>query len=285
MNMLQKIVRLKFSCSRRGLWSLILGSLALFALPPWFAMAQSQDDKPKSFKAAASKKLQTEVKPATKDGTRNATTAAGQLDRTQVEFYPEPSAKEKEIIRLLDMPATFTFTKESLVVVADTVMKQHGFDILIDEVKLPEQGVRMDAKDITLKVANMPLRSALRNMLQPKNLAYVVEDDVLKITTKVEYENVWLTRTYPVRDLAGVEPEGYKSLMEAIKQGVTPGVWKDAVAASAAGANLRFHNNTCTISIVPASGSLMIRHSWHGHDEVLKQLRALRKAKNLSSGK
>ena len=283
--MLLLIVRLKFSCFRRGCLSLFLGGLALFALPTLFAMAQSQDDKPKSFKAATSKKLQIDVKSAKKDGTSNATTTTTQSDRTQVEFYPEPSAKEQDIIRLLDMPATFSFTKESLIGVRDTIMKQHGFDILIDEVKLSEESIELDTKDITFKVARIPLRSALRNMLQPKNLAYVVEDDVLKITTKYGYESVRLTRTYPVRDLAGVEPDGYKSLIEAIKQGVTPGVWKDAVAASEAGANLRFNNDTCTISMVPASGSLMIRQSWHGHDEVMKQLRALRKAKSLPSGK
>ncbi len=292
--MLPKIARLKSSSSRRGRWSLILGSLALFALPTWFAAAQSQDVKPKPVDAAGVKS----ASPATVTADAAAAAATAQTESLQVEFFPELSQKEKHIVEQLDLPTTFDFTDESLDGVRETVMERHGFDILIERDELEEESIASDAADLTLKVNEVPLRSALKLLLGRKNLAYVIEDDVLKITTQSAYANDRLTRIYPVRDLTDNKPDDFQSLMEAIRQGVTPGFWKDtssfpapAAAYTAPGTfgggvtGAQRKETTSTISMVPASGSLVIHQSWQGHDEVLKLLRALRKAKNLSPRK
>lgn len=312
--MLPKLATQKSDLPRRGRWSLVACSLALFALPTWFAAAQSQDAKLAPGDAGAIKKDQADQKPATPSAvtepllsrtprgspTLGETAAAvGQSGPFPIEFFPERSLKEQHIVRELDMPTTFDFTDESLDGVRETVMERHGFDILIEKTTLEEESVATDATDLTLKVSEVPLRSALRLLLSRKHLAYVIEDDVLKITTQTAYQTERLTRTYPVRDLAGDEAGDFLSLMEAIKQGVTPGAWKETTymggaspaysapaAAPPAGGTAKTANApTCTISMVPASGSLVIHQTWQGHDEVLKLLRALRKAKSVSPSK
>lgn len=312
--MLPKIARLKSGLPRRARWGLTVCSLALFALPTWFVAAQSEDVKLKPVAPAASKTTTTEVKSTGKSAASDAaavseqpatlsavaTDAAGttQSAPSAVEFFPELSQKEQFILSELDKPTTFDFTDESLDGVREALMERHGFDILIDKAKLEEASVTTDATDLTLRVNEVPLRSALRLLLRGKNLAYVIEDDVMKITTEIAYATDRLTRTYPVSDLVadlpGADVPDFQSLMEAIRQGVTPGCWKESanwnsgaqysapIGPLTGGPQLGGGGPVATISMVPASSSLVIHQTWQGHDEVLKLLRALRKAKKLS---
>lgn len=94
------------------------------------------------------------------------------------------SKKEEKIVRELDKPTTFDFTDESLDGVVDTIKERHGFDIVIDKTKLDEESIATDATDITLKVNEISLKNALKLLLESKNLTYVVENEVMKITTK-----------------------------------------------------------------------------------------------------
>lgn len=277
MHKLPQVARLQSRISHRGRWCLILWSVALFGVPTWLATAQSQEVKPGTSLTATTKQ-------------------AVPSESITIEFFPELSRREQEIIRELERPTTMDFTDESLSGVVGTLMERHKFNILIDKVRLDENSVAADANDINLKVSEIPLRSALKLMLRHKNLAFVIEDDVLKITAAAACEGDRITRTYPVQDLIGPAPGDFQSLMEAIKQGVAPGSWRQhhelgndtplppgAVPAPArTSATKSLDRTPNTISMVPASGSLVVRQSWRGHDEVLTLLRALRSAKSLS---
>lgn len=94
------------------------------------------------------------------------------------------SKKEEKILAELEKPVTFDFTNESLDGVCKAIMAVHGFDIVIDKVKLEENSVASDATDITLQVSEIKLKNALKLLLDAKNLTFVVENEVLKITTK-----------------------------------------------------------------------------------------------------
>ena len=111
------------------------------------------------------------------------------------------SKKEEKIVRELDKPTTFDFTDESLDGVRDTIMERHGFDIVIDKVKLEEESVATDATDITLKVSEISLKNALKLLLDAKNLTYVIENEVMKITTKTDGIAKRPLRVYNVGDL------------------------------------------------------------------------------------
>ena len=111
------------------------------------------------------------------------------------------SKKEEKIVRELDKPTTFDFTDESLDGVKDTIMERHGFDIVIDKVKLEEESIATDATDITLKVSEISLKNALKLVLDGKNLTYVIENEVMKITTKTDGIAKRPIRVYNVGDL------------------------------------------------------------------------------------
>ena len=71
--------------------------------------------------------------------------------------------------------------------------------IVIDERALEEEAISLD-EQITLQLGTpVSFRSALKLVLEPLNLTYVIEDEVMRITTKTNSANV--TRVYPVGDL------------------------------------------------------------------------------------
>ncbi len=294
--MLPQIARLNSPLSRRSRWSLVLGAIALLALPTWCVNAQSPDEKPES-KAlpAPTPAAAAAVEPTLSPVAAKPAAGAGQSRPSAVEFLPRYSAQEQQIELELEKNTTLDFTDESLDGVRDTIMERHGFNIIIDKVLLEEDSIATDATDINLKVSEIPLRSALKLLLQPKRLTFVIEDSVLKITTGSVSVSQYLTRTYPVPDLVGEvtadfgdKTAQFKLLMEAIKLGVTPRAWMDAGLTESGkpgmpGKPAKPNDAVATISMVPASGSLVIRQSWEGHEEVLKLLRALRQAKVESS--
>ncbi len=111
------------------------------------------------------------------------------------------SKKEEKIVQELDKPTTFDFTDESLDGVRETIMERHGFDIVLDKVKLEEESVATDATDITLKVSEISLKNALKLLLDTKNLTYSIENEVMKITTKTDGILKRPIRVYNVGDL------------------------------------------------------------------------------------
>src|SRR5262249_29740363 len=54
---------------------------------------------------------------------------------------------------------------------------------------------------ITLQLSGVTFRSTLKLLLEPQQLTYVVEDEVMKITTTTKASDRLSTRVYPVGDL------------------------------------------------------------------------------------
>ncbi len=301
--MLPRIARMNPGLSSRSRSSLLMCGLALFALPTWFASAQPQD-------VAVAKKTSSSAiqRPSP------ATVVKSAFAAPVVEFLPPLSDAEQAIVRELDLPTSFDFTNESLAGMRATLMERHKFNIIFDypsleaEAQDPESIDSTTSTYLTLRVSNVPLRSALKLLFLKNGLVFFVEDDVLKITSETGWAPGWpLTRTYPVRDLVGDEEVNYQVLIEAIQAGVEPHTWKsirrpeatgevgkltDAAKPGAAPVSGKDtsppvmspfgsseSDRWATISMVPASASLVIRQTWHGHEDVLKLLRALRKAK------
>lgn len=82
----------------------------------------------------------------------------------------------------------------------DFIKELHKIQIIIDEQALVEEGLATD-EPINLDLSGITLRSALRIMLEPLGLTYVIEDEVMKITTQAKAEEKLQTRVYPVGDL------------------------------------------------------------------------------------
>ncbi len=101
-------------------------------------------------------------------------------------FEPAPdierrNEKEKEIKRKLTISVSFNFKKTPFRQVVDDFRAWTGINIVVDERAL--RNIWMD-QPVEMKGDAVPLRSALRNILHQMWLTFVIEDEMLKITTQ-----------------------------------------------------------------------------------------------------
>ena len=77
---------------------------------------------------------------------------------------------------------------------------EYGIPIQLNKTALEEAGIGTDAP-VNITLHNISLRSALRLMLKNVQLTYIIQDEVLIITTKEDAEKDLVVKVYPVADL------------------------------------------------------------------------------------
>ena len=107
---------------------------------------------------------------------------------------------EKRIRSALDQPARMEFIETPLNDVIEFLKDQHEVPIQLDKKALEDEGID-SATPITMNLAGVSFRSAMRLMLDPLGLTYVIKNEVMLITTKVKAEEDLITKVYPVADL------------------------------------------------------------------------------------
>ena len=281
MMMLPELSRSATRTSRRALLLIAVAAAAMLALPTlhWGPAAKSvtADDK-----VAAGQGDKKSGDPATEKKTPQTTPI--------VEYLPRPTKVEQKILDALAKPTTVEFLDLPLEDCITFLALSHEINIWLDKATLADEGVALD-QPIMLKLKDGSLRSVLNLILQPRQLTYLVEDDVMKITTRAKADQKMFTRTYPVGDLylervkaddkAPTDKGAPKDkpavrragdLENAIMNAVEPDSWE---VLSGPG--------TCTY--VEKSGSLVIRQSWGAHTKIVDLLRDLREAKGKANEK
>ena len=110
------------------------------------------------------------------------------------------SKAEENIAAQLDKQTEIAFTDTPLTDVVTFLSDYHNIPIIIDNEALQEEGIAPDTA-VTRTLTGVKLRSALKIILQPLQLSYVIEDEVMKITTAAKEKERLQTRVYPVGDL------------------------------------------------------------------------------------
>ena len=135
--------------------------------------------------------------PATKDWqdlTKNRT-------QLQAEGRSKLSVAEVAIHRKLSTPVRAAHRNEPLAAVLDALAKQADVPIHIDMVGLENEAVRSDTP-VTISLDQpISLKSALKLLLEPLHLDYVVKDEVLKVTSPKLVKGEVYSVSYPVADL------------------------------------------------------------------------------------
>ncbi len=93
----------------------------------------------------------------------------------------------------------------------DEFEAKHGIDIYINDVELDNAGQSAD-QPVNLSLASATLRSALRIILKPLSLTYVIREGTLEITSEDAAENDPVNKIYPVGDLV-VPPTNMGGMM------------------------------------------------------------------------
>lgn len=189
-------------------------------------------------------------------------------DRVQPEYLPQPPQREKQIAETLAQSSECTMHETAFHEVVDFLSDFHQINILIDTQALAEDGIDPDFP-VTIKLSGVSLRSTLRLLLPANSLTYVVEDEVLKITTTSRAAQIVKSRTYPVADLA-TTPEEFEELLAAVRLVLHDPGMDDAEM---------FYRSAAA---VPLAKSLLVRQTYAKHEQVLELLRNLREAKTLA---
>ena len=264
--------------------------LALLGLSPLMVplfLSMSGASRP----ASAQDSTAESVDAATQDAAANVATpddtGAQHRDESQKKHawqLSEPSPPVERIDRQLDNPAgveiDFSFgqpLKDAMDFVADA----HRITIILDEKALQDVGIEPD-EQLNQVLSGITLRSALNIMLEPLDLTYVVEDEVLKITTQEVADKSLETRVYDVRalDAAGFDSH---QLADAITETLRPNTWpNDAQQLRAPGGGFgpigprrsgeREPARQIDTGITAVSGALVVTHNQDMHRRIVALL-------------
>ena len=105
---------------------------------------------------------------------------------------------ERKIYRALNERGDVNFNAQALSGVMKYFETTYDIPIVIDNKALDEENITPD-EPVTLNLPPVTFRSALKLILEPLQLTYVIEDEVMRITSKKTSANV--VRVYPVGDL------------------------------------------------------------------------------------
>jgi hypothetical protein len=193
---------------------------------------------------------------------------------TSVEFLPLRSANEQEILDALNAPTEVTLRDNDLTTAIDFLKEQHGIEIWIDTAQVNPDDIK-----VTLETSNASLRSCLNLLLESNGLAYIVEDDSLKVTTRAVADTKLITRIYPVSDLID-NNEDAQELRELLECGLGLGTGLQLVGMQpqpypmpAQGYRPRVHG---PLVISTKSRVVVMRQTHQMHDQLLQMLRNLR---------
>jgi hypothetical protein len=124
---------------------------------------------------------------------------------------------------------------------------------------------------VTIQIHNVSLRSALRLMLKKSNLTYIIQDEVLLITTPDEAEKHLVTCVY---DVEGLVDEGKAESMDSLIDAIVTCVATDTWAENGGGeADVR--------PLTP--GLLVVSHTRDVQEEVSGLLASIRKMRDRAS--
>jgi len=148
-----------------------------------------------------------------------------------------------------------------------------GVNIAVDTRALEEEGVSTNAR-VSIHVAGVSLRSVLKLLLTEHNLAILIEDEVLKVTSKQRAEGRQTVVAYRVAEFVDQSSDGqagFDDLITLITTVVEPDSWQEAGGNGSVAANL-------------PTGALVIRQTQDVHEQIQQLLSALRNWTKTASG-
>lgn len=184
------------------------------------------------------------------------------------------SAAEAAILQELQKPISLDLIEAPLAELPEWLQAKWGIQAVLDRLAMDDVGLGDDTP-VSLSVENMPAGQALRHLLGPVELTWLVEDEVLQITTPEEADTKLETRVYPVRDLTLPRVErdafgplgnlsGAAELMAAISSAVAPDSWGEVGGPGA-------------LESFDPAGVLVITQTMRNHERVEALLADLRR--------
>ncbi len=188
------------------------------------------------------------------------------LDASANAGLRKQSVAEVKISRELGSKTECDFTETPLADVMDYFKTRHGIQIELDLKALQDEAIDSSVP-VTRSLKDVKLKSALRLILREHNLAFVIRNEVLLITTKTEEEAFTEARVYPVQDLLSRWPRGTPTtfdLITTITTTIQATSWPEGTGPG-------------SIQVLP--GMLVICQTQQVHEEIAELLASLRHVK------
>jgi hypothetical protein len=171
------------------------------------------------------------------------------------------------IFAQLKQHVTLQFVETPLFDVIEKLKALLKIEMQLDYRAMEDAGVGSDTP-ITFSCKSLYADVALRQLLEPHNLRFVVKEEILIITTPEVKEATTTLRLYPVRDL--IDPNllgtaAYDDLIEAMVSCIAPSTWDEAGGPG-------------TIIPVENVGALLVGQTEENHLVLAKLLEDLRAA-------
>lgn len=188
-------------------------------------------------------------------------------------------SRNQNVIKIenaLEGPSEVNFVEIPLKEALDYLKELHQVEIQPDVKEFSEQGHSVE-NTISLAVSGVSLRSILHLMLEPLALDYIVQNEVLVVTSREKADATYETRVYRTTRLPNLKP---KELVEIITTSIEPGRWmpretetelpkSEPTAAVGPGGVLRLGSARAT------GNTLVIRQTQRIHEEIVELLNQL----------
>lgn len=147
-------------------------------------------------------------------------------EKGAVDLFQRSNAEQRIVTHLqMSLREPLDFVEQPLRDVAAILSETYDIPILFDSRAFDAVAASPDT-EVTIQISDVPLRSALRLILsQTDQLAYIVRDDVLLITTQ-EVSETWLeTHIYDVSDAMSAFDVGVEEMIKVIPETVNRESW------------------------------------------------------------
>lgn len=157
-------------------------------------------------------------------------------------------------------PTVIEFVETPLQDVVDYLKDYHKIEIQLDKPALDNAGIGTDTP-ITRNLRGMSLQSAFDLLLAQHNLTWIIDHEVLLITTAAAADT---RREVCVYNLGAIVGEGSTEELSQV-------VWKSLVPVGQ-------RDESADLSVIPYRHLLIVRHSQQGHRQVTQLLEQLKTA-------
>lgn len=169
-----------------------------------------------------------------------------------------------QIEQALDQSVEIDATEMPLKDVLQQLSQAANINVVVDTTALEEEGFTVE-HPVTITVRGVSLKSVLKLLLHDLKLNWVVEDEVLKITSQLRSEGKLTVQAYRAPELTGQETdreERLDRLKDLITATVAPDSWSEV-------------GGPATIGVFARGNSLVIRQTRDVHDQIYVLLQSL----------
>ncbi len=182
------------------------------------------------------------------------------------------SPTEEAILKALNEPRSVEFKGQPFSEVLNFFQKVMGVPIIADPQALAEVGINNESP-ITLATNKIATRTILKKLLGELNLAYVIKDETVYITSAARAKEMMTVRTYYVGDLASVTDIRFGPILSRIQAQQNLAQLVTLITQSIEPSSWEVNGGNGTITFDPITMSLVIKQSAEIHYAIRGGLR------------